>query len=114
MESKRIRISSKRQITIPQKYFNDLGLDGEADCVLVDGALIIMPPRTNGGEFAEEILSDLVQEGYQGTQLVQEFSRRIRQVRPAIEKMLQEADALASRASLQYSDRTAEIFGRKE
>lgn len=114
MERKRIRISSKRQITIPQKYFTDLGLGGEVDCVLVEGAMIIMPPQAQGGEFAEEILSDLIQEGFQGQQLMQEFRRRNRLVRPAIEKMLQEADALAARSLNQYTDRTADIFGRRE
>ena len=34
MERKIISISSKRQVTIPQKYFELLGFDDEAECIL--------------------------------------------------------------------------------
>ena len=33
MDRKIISISSKRQITIPQKFFNLLGFENEAECV---------------------------------------------------------------------------------
>jgi len=32
MGTKKVRISSKRQITIPQKFFTALGFDTEAEC----------------------------------------------------------------------------------
>ena len=34
MERKLIRISSKRQVTIPQRYFDRLGFGQEAECIL--------------------------------------------------------------------------------
>lgn len=43
MEHKIISISSKRQITIPQKYFEVLGFDGEAECILQNGGIFFGP-----------------------------------------------------------------------
>ena len=95
MENKRIKISSKRQITIPQQFFDSLGFADEAECSLKDGALIIRPVRQNGGEFAEQILADLLAQGYQGDELLAKFKETQSKVRPAVERMIQEADALA-------------------
>ena len=95
MENKRIKISSKRQITIPQQFFDSLGFADEAECSLKDGALIIRPVRQNGGEFAEQILADLLAQGYQGDELLAKFKETQSKVRPAVERMIQEADAFA-------------------
>lgn len=95
MENKRIKISSKRQITIPQQFFDSLGFADEAECSLKDGALIIRPVRQNGGEFAEQILADLLAQGYQGGELLAKFKEAQSKVRPAVERMIQEADAFA-------------------
>ena len=60
-EKRIIRISSKRQITIPQKFFSLLGFQTEAECVLQDGELVIRPIKElSGGEFSEQILTDLI------------------------------------------------------
>ena len=34
---KRVKITSKRQFTIPQKFFIDLGFDKDAICTMGDG-----------------------------------------------------------------------------
>ena len=91
-EQKRVTISSKRQFTIPQKFFTELGFDREAVCTMGDGMLIIEPAReASGGEFAEQILSDLIAEGYNGQELLSEFKARQYKIRPAVEKMLEAA-----------------------
>ena len=87
-EQKKVTITSKRQFTIPQKFFTELGFDREAVCTLGDGMLIIEPAKSeNGGEFAEQILADLISEGYSGQDLLSEFKSRQSKVRPAVEKM---------------------------
>ncbi len=54
MEMKKLSISAKRQITIPQKFFTMLGFDTEAECTVRGNELVIRPVRTNaGGEFAD-------------------------------------------------------------
>ena len=91
-EQKRVTITTKRQFTIPQKYYTDLGFDREAICIKGDGCLIIRPAaRISDGEFAEQILADLIAEGYSGTKLLDEFKTRQAKIRPAIEALLEDA-----------------------
>ena len=111
MEKRRIHISSKRQITIPSKYFEALGLSDEVNCIYSNNMLILTPVKNEDSAFAEEILSDLIDQGYTGQKLLDEFKRISRQIRPAIEKVIEQADALAREASVNYVDRTDEIFG---
>lgn len=112
-EQKRVTISSKRQFTIPQKFFTELGFDREAVCTLGNGMLIIEPARSeNSGEFAEQILSDLIAEGYSGQELLAEFKARQSQVRPAVEKMLKAAKNAVNGIGEYYS--YEDIFGEKK
>ncbi len=43
MESKKVSISSKRQITIPQKFFTLLGFNTEAECIMRGNELVYAP-----------------------------------------------------------------------
>jgi bifunctional DNA-binding transcriptional regulator/antitoxin component of YhaV-PrlF toxin-antitoxin module len=96
MERKIISISVKRQLTIPQKYFDALGFDNEAECILREGGLFIRPLKdTQGGEFSEQILADLISQGYQGVELLERFKKQSRAIRPAVRKIIEEADAFA-------------------
>ncbi len=107
MEIKKLSISAKRQITIPQKFFTMLGFDTEAECTVRGNELVIRPARVNtGGEFAEQILADLIAQGYSGNDLLEHFKKAQRQVRPAIEEMLAEAEQAASSKSghITYED----------
>ena len=79
-----------------------------------NGMLILTPVRKDDPAFAEEILSDLVSQGYTGEKLLAEFKKINRQVRPAIEKIIEEADDLAKTASQNYADPTDTIFGTDE
>lgn len=96
MEKKIVSISSKRQITIPQKFFALLGFDTEAECVVRGNELIIRPAKTNaGGEFAEYILADLIAQGLSGDELLKAFKNKQAKVRPAVEAMIADADEVA-------------------
>ena len=113
MEIKKLSISVKRQITIPQKFFTMLGFDTEAECTVRGNELVIRPVRTNtGGEFAEQILADLIASGYSGNDLLERFKKAQRQVRPAVEAMLEEAERAASSESNNIS--YEEVFGAEE
>lgn len=101
---KRVSISSKRQITIPQKYYTELGFDKEAICSVENGRLILTPAENvSGGEFAEQILSDLIRDGLSGEQLLKEFKKRQALVRPAVEKILLQAKKAAHGIGEYYS-----------
>lgn len=110
MERKTISITGKRQVTIPQKFFEALDFGKEAECVLQDNAIMIRPIRNNvGGEFAEQILAELITEGYAGNELLVEFKARQKKVRPAVEELLDAAGA-AARGEGEFSTYT-DIFG---
>lgn len=109
-DKKRVMISRKRQFTIPQKFYTELGFDREATCTILDGKLIIEPiAPVSGGEFAEQILTELIAEGYNGQVLLTEFKKRQAKVRPAVEAMLNDAQAAALGKS-EYATYD-EIFG---
>lgn len=95
-EQKRVTITSKRQFTIPQKYYTDLGFEKEAICIKGEDYLILRPATSvSGGEFSEYILADLIAEGLSGQELLDEFKSRQAKVRPAMEALLEEAEAVA-------------------
>lgn len=96
MESKKVSISSKRQITIPQRFFSMLGFGKEAECFMRGNELVIRPVKDSaGGEFAEQILEDLISKGYSGEELLSQFKKMQKEVRPAVERMLVEAKKAA-------------------
>lgn len=104
MERKRLSISAKRQITIPQKFYTMLGFDAEAECLVRNGELIIRPIKeSSGGDFAEQILADLLAKGYSGSALLDEFKKAQRKVRPAVEELLISAENIASGKGEYYS-----------
>ena len=93
---KRISVSQKRQITIPVDFFNAMGIGAEVECFLRDNALIIRPVREEGGAFDEEILADLISQGFAGNDLLVKFKETRRQIRPAVERLLNEAARAAA------------------
>lgn len=109
-EKKILSISSKRQITIPQRYFQALGFDDKAECIMRGNELIIRPVRTvSGGDFAEQILSELLDEGLSGAELLEKFKERQAQIRPAVEAMLSDAeDVAAGKSDFETFD---DVFG---
>jgi hypothetical protein len=113
-EQKRVTITSKRQLTIPQKFYVELGFDREAVCTMGEGMLIIQPAAnvSGGGEFAEQILTDLIAEGFSGQELLDEFKTRQAKVRPAVERMLEAARTVALGAG-EYST-YEDIFGSED
>lgn len=113
MDIKKITISAKRQITIPQKFFSMLGFDTEAECLVRGNELVIRPVETGtGGEFAEQILADLIAQGYSGDELLMRFRKAQSQVRPAVEAVIGEAGRVAKSETAYVS--YADIFGAED
>ena len=111
VEVKKLRISAKRQITIPQKFYSQLGFTHGAECEIRGEELIIRPIREGGEEFAEEILSDLIKEGLSGESLLQAFRNRQKEIRPTVEAMLKDAKKVAEGKASYYT--LQEVFGEK-
>lgn len=113
MNRKILSISSKRQITIPQKFYQTLGFGDEAECVMRENELVIRPIKTvDGGEFAEQILADLIKEGWSGEELLSEFKKRQAQIRPAVEAMLANAEDIAN-GKAEY-ETYEDVFGTED
>ena len=112
-ERKIISVSSKRQLTIPQKYYDLLGFDNEAECVLHDDCILIRPLQNiNTSEFSEQILADLISQGYEGARLLSAFKEYSKSIRPAVKKLIDEADELAKKEKSGIS--MDELFGKEE
>lgn len=114
MEKKVIPISSKRQITIPQKFFRSLGLDNEVDCFFNGKEIVLRPVVKSDGYFAEQIVNQLIDEGYAGEDFKKEFSRLNNSIRPAVKALIKDADNYAKNAMENYVDETNEIFGSED
>ena len=96
-QQKRVTISSKRQFTIPQRFFTEFGFDKEAVCTMAEGMLIIEPAKeVSNSEFSEQILADLIAEGYEGQELLIEFKNRQSKIRPAVERLIKMAKDAAN------------------
>ncbi len=110
MERKTIRISDKRQLTIPLKFFETLGFSSEAECILRGNELVLRPVRQqDAGEFDEQILADLIAQGYTGQKLLSEFKSMRKKIRPAVQAMLHDAEKAADGQTPSYSYQ--DIFG---
>lgn len=113
MERKIISISAKRQVTIPQKYFDALGFANEAECILQNHSIVICPLKENPGSgFSEQILTDLVAQGYSGQELLVKFKDMSRKIAPAVGKLIIEADGIAKGEA--KSATMADVFGTED
>ena len=91
MLKKRISVSQKRQITIPIEFFNSVGIDKEVECYVQNNSIVIRPVLESSGEFDEQILADLISQGFAGQELLNKFRETRCQIRPAVTRLLDEA-----------------------
>ena len=96
MDKKIIRVSKKRQITIPLQFYKHLDLGNEAECSLEDGAIVIRPLHRETTEFSVEILKDLLKQGYSDDELIKQFELQSNNIKTAVTNILEEADAIAA------------------
>ena len=113
MKRKIVSISPKRQITIPLSYYSTLGFSDTAECIIRGNELIVRPAVVNAsGEFAEQILAELIAQGLSGEELLEQFKLKQSQIRPAVEKIIEQADAAADGNGEIYT--YDDIFGPEE
>lgn len=106
---KRISVSKKRQITIPIEFFSSVGIGKEVDCYVQNNAIVIRPVYEGDGEFDEQILADLISQGFSGQELLAKFKDIRRQIRPAVKSLLNEAH-LAADGKVPFST-YEDVFG---
>jgi len=95
-KSKIIRVSKKRQITIPLEYFEDLDLGAEVECSLENGSIVIRPLlRHVSDEFSVDILKELVAKGFSGDELIRQFKIEQANFRGAVRRMAEDVNQIA-------------------
>lgn len=88
-----VSVTSKRQLTIPVDFYRELNMSpGKVRCILENGRIIIEPIDTsNFWDFSADILQELVSEGLDGEELINEFKQRKDIVKEAFMYMVNEA-----------------------
>ena len=71
----RIKVSSKRQITIPAKAYKDMGFTDYALIEQTDEGLLIKPLKVEDEGVSLDVLRRLITEGYAGEELVERFGK---------------------------------------
>ena len=105
---KKISVSSKRQISIPKEFYDQLQIGDEVSVELYGNHLLVRPIRGQFDDFSEDILADLLEEGYKGPQLLTEFKDRKAQIKSAVGFLIEETKASGKRTSIN------ELFGDSE
>ncbi|MDI3547025.1 MAG: hypothetical protein PWR10_677 [Halanaerobiales bacterium] len=92
-KSRLATVTKKRQFTIPKDFFEELGMKpGKVRCILDNGRIIIEPIQsTSFWDFSGDLLEELVNEGFEGKELVNEFKQRKETVKKAFALMVEEA-----------------------
>jgi bifunctional DNA-binding transcriptional regulator/antitoxin component of YhaV-PrlF toxin-antitoxin module len=114
LEKKILPVSTKRQITIPVKFFKSLELESEIECIFTGEEIILKPLKKESGYFAQEILNDLIDSGYEKDDLKREFAKRSKEIRPAVKRMVKNASEYAKKFMETYKDETEDIFEMEE
>lgn len=70
----RIKVSSKRQITIPAKVYKDMGFTEYALIEQTDEGLLVKPLKVEDEGVSLDVLRRLIAEGYEGEELVERYA----------------------------------------
>ena len=106
-ESQIIKISSKRQVTIPAKIYQEVGYKEYALCTWTDEGMFLQPLDVDDDDVTVDILRFLVAEGYEGESLIekyQEVKKKIVSVKDRLDEA--ELDAAEGRIDSYENMRT--------
>ena len=91
-EYRDVKITSKRQLTIPKAFFDYLGMENTVHAVLLDDGILIKPTQKKSVQEAdvEAILQKVISEGYSGDELADEFARRVKEYNRVLDGRMNE------------------------
>ncbi len=90
-EPQTIKISSKRQITIPAKYYEAAGFGEYALCTLTDQGILLQPLDVDDEDVTVDILRSLVKQGFEGEELIERYQETKRKI-VSVRRKLEEAE----------------------
>ena len=85
-EKRTVRISSKRQITIPSKVYSEMNFNEYALCTVTDQGLLIQPFNVDDEDISVGILRELVSQGFDGEDLIEQYKLVKRRFYSSMEK----------------------------
>ena len=86
-----IKISSKRQITIPAKAYEEAGFKDYALCTWSDKGMFLQPLDVEDEDVTIDILRYLINEGYEGEDLIAQYKAMKKKV-VSVKDTLDEAE----------------------
>lgn len=90
-EPQTIKISSKRQITIPAKYYEAAGFGEYALCTWTDQGILLQPLDVDDEDVTVDILRSLVKQGFEGEELIERYQETKRKI-VSVRRRLEEAE----------------------
>ncbi|MFD1677420.1 AbrB/MazE/SpoVT family DNA-binding domain-containing protein [Alicyclobacillus fodiniaquatilis] len=89
---KYVRITGKRQVTIPKEFFEQLDMGTVLHAFVEGGRLVLEPVRPEDPmDFSQEIINDLADAGLTGEELKKEFAKRREGMMAAMKELVTEA-----------------------
>lgn len=82
-----IKISSKRQITIPSKIYQQAGFGEYALCTWTDTGMTLQPLDVEDEDVTVDILRYLIQEGFDGEDLIAQYVAMKAKIIPLKQKL---------------------------
>jgi bifunctional DNA-binding transcriptional regulator/antitoxin component of YhaV-PrlF toxin-antitoxin module len=91
-EYRDIKITTKRQLTIPKAFFDYLGIEETVHAYLLDDAILIKPAQKKSVQEMdiEKIVRNVMNEGYSGDDMAEEIAYRIKQYNEHVERRINE------------------------
>ena len=98
-----LKISSKRQITIPAKVYEGAGFKEYALCTWTDKGMLLQPLDNDDEDVTVDILRYLIDEGYDGEELISQYQEMKKKIIPLKARLDQaERDIVEGRVGSPY------------
>lgn len=91
-EYRDIKITSKRQLTIPKAFFDYLALEETVHAYLLDDGIFIKPAQKKSVQETdiEQIVQKVIKEGYSGDALANEIAYRVKKYNEMMDRHIEE------------------------
>lgn len=91
-EFRDIKITAKRQLTIPKAFFDHLGIEDTVHAFLLDDGILIKPAKRRAIQEidVELIVRNVINEGYNGNEMAEEIAYRIKKYNESVDRKIQE------------------------
>lgn len=112
-ESQVVKISSKRQITIPAKLYREMGFKDYAALRWTKDGLLIQPLKVeDDDDLTESILRYLIEQGYEGEELIEQY-KIVKPQMVSLARKVDEAEAGIAAGRVQPADTLFEEIREK-